>query len=270
MTGQLDGGRVAARGLQYQYLRTLEAMLDLIDDATVAAVRVEGPADRQPADEVDFDVVGTAGQCFLAAQVKSVLPGGSVSAASAFGQLAKLTSKHDACRYNLLMNAIPEPSALNLQAALASANGPGELQAALGSVLSKARTRQHQLGKLSAEQLERMVRARILFDSRDLVELRESLRERLRAYRNRMRDGLGMQSAGQAWRIEDEPGRVIMRGGQWVLGLSSPLSATSLTATCLPQKPSSPSRRHRSGPETPSTAIPASGGQQTHLECAGI
>ncbi|MEV0325603.1 hypothetical protein AB0H63_04015 [Micromonospora echinospora] len=196
MSRENDGGRIAARGLRYQYLRTLEAMLDALEDQTVTAVRIEGPHGIDQVNAVDFDVVTNTDQVLLAAQVKSVAPGGTVSAATAFGQLVQLVCEHDAQHYQLLTNAIPDLSGQRLGTVLASAAPPGELRKALMDLLAKAPARRVQLTAFTDEQLQRLSRARIVFDLRDVSELREALHERIRTYRNNQREGLGVQSAG--------------------------------------------------------------------------
>ncbi|MGV9883695.1 hypothetical protein [Streptomyces sp. NPDC003006] len=80
----MDGGRVAARGFLYQYLRTLEQLVAAIDEPQVAGVRVEGPPPGdQAVDKVDFDVVDADGTVRMAVQVKSRVAGGSMSGALA-------------------------------------------------------------------------------------------------------------------------------------------------------------------------------------------
>ena len=196
MSQENDGGRNAARGLRYQYLRTLEAMLDMLDDDAIAAVRIEGPHGAQRVNAVDFDVVDDDGRVRLAAQVKSVAAGGAVSAATAFGQIVQLVREHDAAHYQLLTNASPDPSAQQLASLLAKTGTPTELRIALLALLSKAPSRREQLAALSDQQLERLTRTRTLFDLRDISEVREALRERMRVYRNSQQEGLGAQSAG--------------------------------------------------------------------------
>lgn len=196
MSRENDGGRIAARGLRYQYLRTLEALLDALDDDAVAAVRIEGPHGAEQVNAVDFDVVAGDGRVMLAAQVKSVAPGGTVSAATAFGQLAQLVSEHDAESYHLLTNAAPEASAQQFAAVLASTTQPDEIRTALMTVLANAPARREQLTAFNDEQLRRLTRARAVFDLRDVSELRDALRERIRGYRNTHREGLGARSAG--------------------------------------------------------------------------
>lgn len=195
MTRIDDGGRIAARGFQYQYLRTLEAMLDHVD-TDVTAVRVEGPAGDERVESVDFDVVDPHGEVRYAAQVKSAAAGRTVSAAEAFGQLIRLVVSHEAGAYALLTNAAPEPSARSLAAALeADLDGQG-LREAVVDALSSAPTRRSQAEALTGAELDRLSRARIRFDARDISEICGHLNDRLRAYRGRSRKGLGFQSAG--------------------------------------------------------------------------
>ncbi|WP_431946051.1 hypothetical protein [Micromonospora marina] len=199
MSRDNDGGRNAARGLRYQYLRTVEAMLDVLDD-TITAVRIEGPRGGRQVNAVDFDMVDGEGQVRLAAQVKSITPGGTVSAAAAFGQLLPLVVNHDAAHYQLLTNASPDPGAQQLATLLAAPGTPDELRAGLTALLANAPARREQLAALHDWQLQRLSRAQVLFDLRDISELREALRERIRTYRNRQREGLGAQSAGMLTR----------------------------------------------------------------------
>ncbi|MEU7800762.1 hypothetical protein AB0B10_15970 [Micromonospora arborensis] len=200
MSRDIDGGRIAARGLRYQYLRTVEAMLDVLDSDIITAVRIEGPHGAHQVNAVDFDMVNSDGRVQLAAQVKSVGPGGTVSAAAAFGQLLPLVVDHDAVHYQLLTNANPDPGAQKLAALLASPGTPDQLRAGLTALLANAPARREQLAALDDQQLQRLSRARVLFDLRDIGELRETLRERIRTYRNRQREGLGAQSAGMLTR----------------------------------------------------------------------
>src|SRR5689334_8795468 len=134
MTPTDDGGRIAARGLEYQYLRTLEAILDVLSDADIAAIRVEGPSGSERVDAVDFDVLDFAGNVRFAAQVKSAAPGRTVSAATTFGQLVDLVTNHDAAAYAVLTNATAEPSTLQLAAALGTQQDASGLRTVLGTV----------------------------------------------------------------------------------------------------------------------------------------
>lgn len=193
----LDGGRIAARGFRYQYLRTLESMLSLVEDSRVASVRVEGPPSVEGhADAVDFDILDLDGHCRLAVQVKSKAPGGSVGAAEIFAVLVQLISAHDALSYQLLTNGAPASNASTLADTLSGNVEPIRLRDRLTEILATAPARLAQLRTLQPEQMERLARCCVLFDARDDVEILETLRENLRAYRNRARSGLGQRSAG--------------------------------------------------------------------------
>ncbi|MDB6084375.1 MAG: hypothetical protein JWN43_2256 [Gammaproteobacteria bacterium] len=193
----VDGGRVAARGFQYQYLRTLESMLAVVNDPQIASVRVEGPPDHSgQADVVDFDLVDIDGRCRLAVQVKSKAPGATVGAAEAFGVLTHLVSGADALSFQLLTNGRPASTAHELAVALSAQDEPARLRDRLAEILASAPARLAELRALEPAQIERLTRCRVLFDARDDAEIREALREKLRVYRNRARAGLGQRSAG--------------------------------------------------------------------------
>jgi hypothetical protein len=193
-----DGGRIAARGFQYQYLRTLEYLITHVDDPQLASVRVEGPPPTNDSvvDAIDFDVLDADGSCLLAAQVKSKAPGGSFSTSEAFGALTKLVSAADALSYCLFTNAEPTAGAQELAYILSLNCEPTQLTDQLATLLSDAPARLSQLKALSIIEVERLARCSVLFDDRDDIEIREALRESLRIYRNRNRSGLGQRSAG--------------------------------------------------------------------------
>jgi hypothetical protein len=195
-----DGGRNAARGLRYQYLRTLEALMDAAGEPgrEVAAVHVEGlpaPDGRAP-ESVDYELAGADGRTLLAAQVKARAPGAVMGAGEAFRALAGLVRARDADRYALLTSAAEGQSVRELAAVLGAGLPPGELRGAVGEVLASAGGRQDLVAGLEQEHLVRLGQAVIEFDPRDDAEISESLRWRLRAYRNGTRAGLGDESAG--------------------------------------------------------------------------
>src|SRR5688572_14492426 len=95
-----DGARYAAHGYQYQYLRTLEALLAYVSNAEVQSCRIEGPADAssvQDTDAIDFDIIDRRGQPLLAAQVKTTR-GRRFDRGEAFGALVRLVTFYDADR----------------------------------------------------------------------------------------------------------------------------------------------------------------------------
>ncbi|WP_030989838.1 hypothetical protein [Streptomyces sp. NRRL WC-3744] len=194
----MDGGRVAARGFQYQYLRTLEQLVAVIDEPGVACVRVEGPPPGDGlVDKVDFDVVNTDGTVHTAAQVKSRAVGGSMSGALALGILLDMfIGSPNAHNYCLLTNARPGVRGERLAEALTSNFSPDVLRDTLTELFRDAPQRLDQLKRLDSDGLSRLARCRLEFDPRDDDEIREELRNSLRSVRNRAHQGLGDESAG--------------------------------------------------------------------------
>jgi len=191
----VDGGRVAAYGFRYQYWRTLETLLDVIDDDLAAAVRVEGPPSDSSGDAVDFDVIGTDGQCLVAVQVKARVHGGSMSGGEAFGVIARLIG-HEASAYEVQTNARSTPSAEALDQVFAGGGEPTRIRDQLAEILATSPARLTQLRGMKPQQVQRLSRCRVRFDERGDDEIRDALRERLRDYRNRAHQGLGQRSAG--------------------------------------------------------------------------
>jgi hypothetical protein len=193
----MDGGRVAAFGLQYQYIRTLEHLVALLGDSEVSGVRIEGaPLGNGLTDAVDFDVVGLDGAVRLAVQVKSKPGGGRLSAAEAFGVLIGIIQGCDAPSYWLLARGGPGSQGDELAALLAEPVSPSDLRTRLATMLRNAPMRSAQLRELDDELIARLGRCRVFFDQRDDEEIRERLREQLRAYRNEAHAGLGEHAAG--------------------------------------------------------------------------
>lgn len=194
----MDGGRVAARGFQYQYLRTLEQLAAVLDEPGIACVRVEGPPTSEgTVDQVDFDVVDLDGVVRMAAQVKSRVAGGSMSGAAALGILLEMINgKHEADVYRLLTNGRPAARSAQLNEILSSAAGPQDLRDRLIELFRDAPQRRSQLEGLDENGLTRLGRCRVGYDARDDDEIREQLRNTFRGVRNRAQQGLGERSAG--------------------------------------------------------------------------
>lgn len=113
-----------------------------------------------------------------------------------FRALAGLVRDRDADRYALVTSASEGESVRKLAGLLGAGLDPGELRGAIGAVLSSAGGRRDLVAGLEAEHVARLGRAVIEFDPRDDGEISESLVQRLRAYRNAARAGLGEESAG--------------------------------------------------------------------------
>ncbi len=200
-TGMADGARNAARGFRYQYVRTLEALLDIADDPDAAgSVYVEGkPAPKgHEAQSVDYEVTDLAGRTLVAVQVKSRAPGGTLGPTDIFRALYGLARDRDARSYQLITNGTLGGPAVALVDALRLETDPGRLKRRIGEVLAAAGApRAHALTKkLSAAQLGRLRRAEVITDPREDAEVHEELRARLRRYRNDRRAGLGDEAAG--------------------------------------------------------------------------
>ncbi|WP_335990072.1 hypothetical protein [Glycomyces sp. MUSA5-2] len=190
-----DGGRIAARGFQYQYLRTLESMLGCLDDPRVDAIRVEGdPTSAQ--ETVDFDLLEADGSSLLAVQVKSKGHEGRATAPELFKTLCGLVTQQESRAHELWTNAVPDAGARRLVEILTAPTDLEDFRTQLQQLLARADRRLTELRRLTDPQLERLHAARVRFDDRDPFEVRAELRERLRRFRNEHRAGLGERSAG--------------------------------------------------------------------------
>jgi hypothetical protein len=196
-----DGGRSAARGFLYQYVRTLEALLDAADRDFVRAVYVEGKnagAEEHLAESVDYELVDHAGVTVAAVQVKRRGPDYFLGPAEIFRALSGLARDRDALRYELITNARLGESATALVEILRSGAGPGELRRRISGVLSAVRAvhAQAELLRLDEEDMTRLGRAVVTVDLREDAEVHEAMRTRLRRYRNDHHRGLGDAAAG--------------------------------------------------------------------------
>jgi hypothetical protein len=177
----VDGGRVAAKGYRYQYLRTVEATLLALADPRVVACRVEGdphPPDLSGADIVDFDLIDADGRVIEAVQVKSGGPNAKLEVGAVLGILIRLVQKYDADRYRLLTNVALSNRAASLSLALGRSRAGDGRRRALEGVLEHDSARR-QIAGLDEEQLERLGRCEISVDWRSRDELDEALRSAL-------------------------------------------------------------------------------------------
>lgn len=199
----VDGGRIAARGFQYQYLRTLEALLVALScNSPARACRIEGPGEATSAhsvDSVDFDLADADGNSLVAVQVKSAASGRTVSAPRALEVLLHLVSGFSSQRYELVTNAVPDKGCAHLAETLQITCGDlVRLRLELKEIFAKAPVSLRRLEALTEGQWARLATARIVFDARDDASLREDLNERLRDLRRRNRQGLSDRSGGLA------------------------------------------------------------------------
>jgi len=176
--------------------------MDVVErgDHDVQLVHVEGlPApDATPVDSVDYELTDDKGRTFSAVQVKARTPGRGMGAGEIFRVLAGLVRVRDACRYELLTNAVAGSSAEDLLSALRSDGDAEKMRSEIDEILAavSAVSPRDQLRRLDEEHLGRLRRASVLFDSRDDTEIVDGLISRLRSYRNQRHAGLGEQSAG--------------------------------------------------------------------------
>lgn len=195
-----DGGRVAARGFQYQYLRTVEALLASVADGEVAACRIEGPdhtVSLQHADSVDFDLVDTDGRSLMAVQVKSASATRVVPAREAVSVLVHLVTGFEARRYRLITSAVPDESCLRLAEVLRRhGDDVAALRAEIKKLLARAPKTWGLCEALSLQQWQRLGQAAIEFDERGDAQLREDLNGVLRRQREQDGRGLSHRSGG--------------------------------------------------------------------------
>jgi hypothetical protein len=106
----LDGGRLAASGFQYQYIKTVERVLPWLDldSPTDHVLVVEGdPAAAMESSQqvIDFHLRSGSGVIEVAAQVKWKSPGRLMAATEAFSILLRLIAVGEAKSYELLTNS---------------------------------------------------------------------------------------------------------------------------------------------------------------------
>ncbi len=195
----MDGGRVAAWGFLYQYLRTVEAVLTAVEDDRFGACRVEGGAgtgDSNQLDVVDFDLVGPDDEVLLAAQVKTGGSTASLGLGVVYRVLVELVSRCDAERYELLTNLPLTSRAGKVVDLLARPDlSVGERRAEVARTLAGARS-SADVTKLTDDQVERLGRCRVLVDPRDRTDVADSVKTRVWDCRRQRGRGVGPRSSG--------------------------------------------------------------------------
>ncbi|MGI5372598.1 hypothetical protein [Streptomyces iakyrus] len=196
----IDGGRIAARGFQYQYLRTVEALLAAAVAGDVAACRIEGPGatvSLQHADSVDFDLTDAAGRSLMAVQVKSAAAGRTMRAREAVSVLVHLVTGFEAQQYRLITSAAPDEGCVRLAELLRRHGGDVPLlKVELKDLLVRAPKVWDICQALPEEHWERLGHAGIEFDGRSDGQLREDLNNALREERQNAGQGLSRRSGG--------------------------------------------------------------------------
>lgn len=194
----VDGGRVAAWGFLYQYLRTVEAVLTAVDDDRFGACRVEGgTGDSDEHDVVDFDMVGPDGEVLLAAQVKAGVSGASLGAGVVYRIMVELVTRCDAERYELLTNVRLTSGAGKVADLLAPRPDLSvhERRADLARTLAEARS-SADVTELTDDQIERLGRCHLLVDPRDRTDVADSVKTKVWDFRRKHGRGVGPRSSG--------------------------------------------------------------------------
>ncbi|MEU4192831.1 ATP-binding protein [Kribbella sp. NPDC026611] len=193
---RLDGGRTAARGFEYQYLRTIEAMLDPPSTPNFHACRIEGaPPWEEESDAVDFDLVTAEGRILLAAQVKTRNHRNPYPATDAWEVLTSLVRRVTADKYQLLVNCRPSDTLVQLRSILGSGS-PETAKQALLDLFKNAPSRKSDVAELSAADLHALLQAEIVIDTRAPGEVRQQVQRSVQLARARRSLGAGDHSSG--------------------------------------------------------------------------
>lgn len=189
-------GWQAARGFEYQFLCTLEHVLDVFGDreSGFTGVRIEGPAAHVPGaddDIVDFALVA-GDDNLLIAQVKSGGVDSSLSASDVVSMLLRLLT-HSARRYVVITNRASTPS---LAVLLDVLDGDEDKirEGVLTAVKSSPRV-QREVPDKGHVFWERLRRAKVVLDRRTGDEVRAAVRERVRSARHHLAPS-GWDAAG--------------------------------------------------------------------------
>lgn len=197
-----DGGQVAAHGLQYQYLRTIEILLGLLESgADSCRVHVEGRDDLTDGagsnQIVDIEVVDGTGRTVLIEQVKSVLDPAS-SRELTGPDIARILGAFMATKrsdtYRIVVNGRLNSVAGRLCDQLNAGTIPDDVA---DLVLQHT---EHPVGQATPAQIldcrQRLRDVRVLRDPRSSREVRNELRERIRAVRLGRSTGAGIEGIG--------------------------------------------------------------------------
>lgn len=208
---RVPGGVLSARGLHFQYLRTLEELFAALEEvqAGVARVSVEGsledpdlrtlPTHREI---IDYALEGHDGTVIKVAQVKSAIDptdgARRYGAPEAFRCLLGLVAAADSRTYELITNAPLTERAQALATILVSGlTKPSVvLRDELFGLFKRSDELRERVGDLDPEQLDRLRRARVTRDLRTVEALRNELRQRTRRLRLSAPYGAGTAASG--------------------------------------------------------------------------
>ncbi|MBV9163962.1 MAG: hypothetical protein JO281_20990 [Pseudonocardiales bacterium] len=191
-------GWQAARGFEYQFLCTLEHVLEVFGDreSGFTGVRIEGPAAHVPGaddDIVDFALVA-GDDNLLVAQVKSGGADSSLSASDVVSILLRLLT-HSARRYAVITNRASTPSLAVLLDVLRGDEDKIH-EGVLATVKSSPRV-QREVPDRGHVFWERLRRVEMVLDRRAGDEVRAAVRERVRSARHHLApSSVGWDAAG--------------------------------------------------------------------------
>lgn len=186
-----QGGIWASAGFRYQYLRTIEALLDvLLEHDSTDVIHTED----QAAAGVDYSVRTSAGDPRLLAQVKHSMDPSATRAISESELLAllMLISESDADSYLIQTNRRLSPNAQRLATTLESSTSEPELTALLIAARGSDAVESH---PFTPQRLGRLRRARVEVDNRSSPEVYDALRDRIIDLRRAVGRGVGPESS---------------------------------------------------------------------------
>ena len=192
-----DGGKIAARGYHFQYLVTVERMLDMIEfpDQSIRALHVERREDISAEHEtlqqvVDLELEGPNGERKILAQVKSAEDPESArpyEAPALFRLLHKLTQAGEAGKYEIITNKRLTTQARNLQEAAIQ----GEF-----AFRQEVIKQNIDIFDVGPNDWHRLGRCRIVRIDENPTAYRTRIRERIRTLRTAERLGTGADASG--------------------------------------------------------------------------
>lgn len=193
-------GSAALRGYQYQFLCTLEYVLQAMtcEDSTVTDFYVESPppeADSTDEEIVDFALLAGADRV-LHAQVKSTLVDENLTAVGVLRILFRLINSGIAEKYVLITSQPPAASANELKAALGNTLSDDALLDKLAELARNSPAISHAVRGLRYDQVARLRRTEIVFDDRELYEVRCSVQRLASSLRKRVNREVGATSGG--------------------------------------------------------------------------
>jgi hypothetical protein len=193
-----DGGVVAARGFQYQYLRTVDEMLRLVEQGRedVLSAHIEGrpSVGEDEGQAVDLELQGVDGSRLKVIQVKSVADPATSRPMDVTGALRILLAmiRIDACSYELITNGRGGDGARRLARVLEE---QGDVATAM-TASDPASPAVPLIASQSRESLSRLRRCRIRFETDGPEAMKVDLHMRLRQFRSNRRAGVGVLASG--------------------------------------------------------------------------